>query len=117
MRWLMAALVFAFPGRSVLPTIVARRDPQSVLSGWIDSDAVEGSLAIDTIKAAEMIRVFATNSSNPFVKDKNLATITRALKVVLRRYGIGREQRADMVGGEHVPPHRRGNNQNNNDEV
>jgi hypothetical protein len=84
------------------------------LSGWIDSDAVEGSLAIDTIKAAEMIRVFAINSNNVFIKNKNLATITRALKVVLRRYGIGREQRADMVGGEYVPPHRRGNQNNSN---
>lgn len=66
-----------------------------------DVQAVEGSLAADNIKAAEVIRDTAGNE-NP-VKTEKLATISMALGVVLRRYEEDRKSRRQRVGGEIVP--------------
>ena len=68
-----------------------------------DADAVEGSLSADNFLAAGLIRDHARETGNHHVKDKKLATIVRALNVVLRRYGIDRKTRASSVGGVIVP--------------
>src|SRR5262245_23135153 len=69
-----------------------------------DEQAVEGSLSIDNSKAAEMIRNRGKklDPSHPLVSEK-LATIVKALGVVLRRYGQDRRHRRNMVDGEYVP--------------
>jgi hypothetical protein len=68
-----------------------------------DEQAVEGSLSADNIKAAEMIRNLAREKKipGPVAKEK-LATIAKALNVVMRRSGDSRKQRRYMVGGEYV---------------
>jgi hypothetical protein len=72
-----------------------------LLDAVYDEDAVEGSCVIDGSKAAEMIRELARQDNrNPYVADKKLATIVKALNVVLRRYGISRRQRRGMLHGE-----------------
>ena len=68
-----------------------------------DADAVEGSLAADNFLASTMIRDHARETANHHIKDKKLATIVKALNVVLRRYGIDRKTRAATIDGVLVP--------------
>lgn len=68
-----------------------------------DEQAVEGSLSADNIKAAELIREKAVEVGNREVAQQKLATIVKALGVVLRRYNQSRKQRRRTVGGEAVP--------------
>jgi hypothetical protein len=50
-----------------------------------------------------MIRDYAKKSGGSEVSKEKLATIVKALGVVLRRYRASRKQRRHMVGGETVP--------------
>ena len=70
-----------------------------------DSQAIEGSVSFDNHEAATMIREYArkTNADGEVALAKK-ATINTALAVVLRRYGISRKQRRNMLHGEKVPP-------------
>src|SRR6266498_3771777 len=72
------------------------------LDAVYDEEAVEGSLSIDNSKAAECIRLYAKNNNVPIVAGKKLATIVKALNVVLRRYGMTRKQRAGGFGRDTV---------------
>jgi hypothetical protein len=72
-----------------------------LLDAVYDEDAVEGSLAIDNAKAAEIIRDWATEGKRvPYIADKKLATIVKALNTVLRRYKMTRKERAHTMAGE-----------------
>lgn len=84
--------------------IILWDDPQyrRYLEAVYDEDAVEGSLAIDNGEAARMIRERAVASSDQRLASKKLATIAKALGVVLRRYGISRRERAREVAGQIV---------------
>jgi hypothetical protein len=64
-----------------------------------DEDAIEGSLAADNLVAATIIRDYARQNGHEHVADKKLATIVKAMSVVLRRYGISRKERALTIGG------------------
>lgn len=81
-------------------------DYRNLLDAVYDEDAVEGSLSIDNAKAAEMIRDYAKdqNHGEPYVAGKKLATIVKALNVVLRRYKMSRKERATRMEGEEVQP-------------
>lgn len=69
-----------------------------------DEQAVEGSLSADNVKAAEMLRNKATEvNPDGEVAAQKLATIIKALGVVLRRYEEDRKTRRNTVGGEVVP--------------
>ena len=68
-----------------------------------DEQAVEGSLAADNFKAAELIRDKAKKMNNDELASQKLATIVKTLGVVLRRYGFSRKERRNMIGGEVVP--------------
>jgi hypothetical protein len=81
--------------------LAADKRYSSYLYATYDEMAVEGSLAADNYKASEMIRDKATPGSE--VSGLKLATINKALGVVLRRYGTDRKTRRNMVGGEFVP--------------
>lgn len=72
------------------------------LDGVWDEQCVEGSLAADNFKAAEMIRDRATKDSSPVAHEK-LATIVKSLGIVLKRYGLSRKERRQTVSGEIVP--------------
>ena|SRR5262249_41435951 len=70
-----------------------------------DEQAVEGSLAADNFKAAEIIREYARKHQNVEVSRQKLATIVKCLNVVLRRYdGCTRKERRNMIGGQVLPP-------------
>lgn len=77
---------------------------QRLLDAVYDEDAVEGSLSADNLLAAQMIRERAAgeNGRDAYVAEKKLATISKALGVVLRRYGMSRKERARMIDGETV---------------
>ena len=77
------------------------------LEGVWDEQCIEGSLAADNFKAAEMIRDQAVKENSPVAREK-LATIVKSLGIVLKRYGISRKERRQTVDGEIVP--------NNNEE-
>lgn len=79
-----------------------------LLQAVYDEQAVEGSLSSDNNMAAIKIRNAAKKMNNP-VKDQKLATIIKALGVVLRRYGVSRKERRNMVGGEVVNTDNGGN--------
>jgi hypothetical protein len=72
------------------------------LEAVYDEDAVEGSLTLDNGEAARMIRERAKAADDQRLGSKKLATISKALNVVLRRYGIGRKERAREVAGQIV---------------
>lgn len=76
---------------------------QSFLYAVYDEQAVEGSLAADNIMAAELIRDKAKKMDHGELAKEKLATIAKALGVVLRRYGFARKERRNMVRGEVVP--------------
>lgn len=68
-----------------------------------DSDAIEGSLAIDNVMAAEMIREKAKELDGSPVGNKKLDTIVKSLGVILRRYENSRKERRNTVQGVRVP--------------
>lgn len=72
-------------------------DYQRLLYATYDEHAVEGSLAADNIEAARMVRTYATKIGSVVAREK-LATIAKALGVVLRRYGLSRKERRMQVG-------------------
>ena len=75
---------------------------RELLDAVSDEDAVEGSLAIDNAKAAEMIRDYAIEHGISYVSKKKLMTIVKSLNVVMRRYHMSRKERAVTVNGEVV---------------
>ena len=75
---------------------------RTYLDGVWDEQCVEGSLAADNFKAAEMIRDRAIKDNSP-VKSEKLATIVKSLGIVLKRYGISRKERRQTVDGQIVP--------------
>lgn len=77
---------------------------RAYLRAVYDAHAVEGSLAIDNGKAAELIRLRAKKIGSHELASEKLAPISMALNVVLRRYNMSRKQRRQMLNGEIVPP-------------
>jgi hypothetical protein len=76
---------------------------RAFLHAVYDEQAVEGSLAVDDVMAAEMIREKAKEIGSTEVARQKLATISKALHVVLRRYGLSRKERRDRIRGEIIP--------------
>jgi hypothetical protein len=70
------------------------------LDAVYDEDAVEGSLATDNAFAAKMIRDHAVTIGDTYVAGKKVHTIVKAMRVVLRRLQISREERAREVAGQ-----------------
>jgi len=81
---------------------------QTLLDAVYDEQAVEGSQSADNFLAAQRIRDWAVKNGNTYVQQQKLASIVKALNVVLRRYGISRKQRRNMVAGEIVPDQENG---------
>ena len=75
----------------------------NLLSAVGDDEAIEGSLAADNFAAASMIRDHAAKVAITAVAKAKLATINKALGIVLRRYGVSRKERRSMIGGEIIP--------------
>jgi hypothetical protein len=73
------------------------------VDGVYDSMTVEGSMDIDDVMAAQMIRDAAKKSGSDELAEQKLDTMVHAMRVVLRRYGQGRKERREMMGGEVVP--------------
>jgi hypothetical protein len=74
-----------------------------LLDGVYDSMTVEGSMDVDDVMAANMIRQEAKKNNKDELANQKLDAIVRAMRVVLRRYGQGRKERRDTMGGEVVP--------------
>lgn len=72
---------------------------RSLISATTNAQAVEGSLATDDIMAATMIRDMAKSIGSD-IGQQQLATIVKALRVVLRRYGASRRERGEIVEKE-----------------
>ena len=70
-------------------------------SVW-DEDCVEGSCSLDNAEACRMIRELAREEQHSFVGDKKLATLSKSLNVVMRRYKLSRKERRMTVEGEQV---------------
>ena len=75
---------------------------RTYLDGVWDEQCVEGSLAADNFKAAEMLRDRAVKDGSPVSREK-LATIVKSLGIVFKRYGISRKERRQTVDGQVVP--------------
>lgn len=63
-----------------------------LFDGVYNEQAVEGSLVADDLIAAQRIREAALKAKSALANEK-LATIVKALRVVLKRYGMSRYQR------------------------
>lgn len=77
---------------------------QAYREAYYDSAAVEGSLSIDDMKAAEMIRTQANVMDIVVVAKQNLATLVKTMRVVWRRFGESREEYRYKFHGKYVPP-------------
>jgi|SoiMethySBSTD1v2_1073268.scaffolds.fasta_scaffold470461_2 hypothetical protein len=66
---------------------------KALLEAVYNEQAVEGSLAADDFKAAELIREKAKQMNYVELAVQKLATIAKTLGVVLRRYGASRKER------------------------
>lgn len=66
-----------------------------------DEQAVEGSLSADNLMAAQMVRERAKAIGNG-AKSEKLASISKSINIILRRYGFSRKERRDTVSGETV---------------
>jgi len=88
---------------------------RNLLEAVYDEDAIEGSLAVDNVKAAEYLRTLARREEgrSPMVAGKKLATIVKALNVVLRRYHMSRYERAQTIGGQMMGENRPRGQDNN----
>lgn len=73
------------------------------LEAVYNEQAVEGSLDADNHEAARMIREKAEKMGYSELAREKLATISKALKIVLRRYDFDRNTRRNTVRGEVVP--------------
>jgi hypothetical protein len=71
---------------------------RALLSATSNAEAIEGSLLDDDTLAASMIRDHAKKIGDIAVAREKLADIITALRAVMRRYGMSRRQRRDMVG-------------------
>lgn len=72
-----------------------------LLDAVYDEQSVEGTIAADNQEAARVLREFARGAGkDSYVSEQKLITLSRALGVVLRRYGMSRKERAHTVGGE-----------------
>jgi len=77
---------------------------RALLDAVYDEDAVEGSLSVDNTLAAQMIRNHAADqNSKHMLAGKKIATISKSLGVVLRRYNASRAERRNTLGGVVVP--------------
>ena len=68
---------------------------QRFLDAVYKEQAIEGDLFCDDIEASRLIRDEARKQGNAYVSGQKLATIRKALMVVLRRYRISRTERRD----------------------
>lgn len=66
------------------------------------SETIEGSFAVDDVRAADMIRAFAIENRSPIAANARTAAIISSLHVVCRRYGMSRKERRNLVSGEPV---------------
>jgi transposase len=92
------------------PDEVLRVKYNTYLDAVYDEDAVEGSMVADDFEAAAIIRKFAGdqtddkgNVRDPYVASKKLATLVKALRVVLNRYKASRDHRRITLDGTETP--------------
>ena len=80
-------------------------DYRGFLDATHDSQAVEGSLSADSNEAARIIReeARATKPTGKVAREK-IASIIKALNVVLSRYNMTRKERRHLIGGEIIKP-------------
>ena len=72
------------------------------LEAVYNEDAAEGSLTADDLCAAQLIKDYALRNGIYWVSTMDLQSLVKALRVVLRRYGMSRKER--RVQWESSPP-------------
>lgn len=75
---------------------------RSLFAAIHPSQTIEGSFPADDHVAAEMIRDYAKEHHFAIASTAKLAAIIFSLHVVCRRYEQSRNQRRNMVKGQHV---------------
>jgi hypothetical protein len=65
-----------------------------------DAEAIEGSLALDNGDAARMIRDMAHEMNEHIIARLKLKAIIIHLNVVLKRYGMSRSERRQLIDGQ-----------------
>jgi hypothetical protein len=84
--------------------LITKPEYIELLDAIYDAQAVEGSKKADDLFAAKMIRDKAKSlDGNHALVKENATSIAKALRVVLKRFGQGREQRRDRVATQTVP--------------
>ena len=77
--------------------LIADAEFRKFIDAVSDEDSQEGKMYLDDVAAAMMLRAFAKDNGEPvLVMDAKLATLIRSLKVVLRRFNAGRDQRIGL---------------------
>lgn len=79
--------------------LITEEDYRQLLFAAYDEQAVEKNMDYDTIRAALMVRQCATDIGNHELAAVDLPRLKRSLNVVLRRYGLSREQRRAAING------------------
>lgn len=86
----------------VVVSLVSNERFNALIAAVYDEQAVEGSLSADNIMAAILIRDKAGKMGYDELGKEKLATISKCLGVVLRRYGLSRRERRDTVSGQMI---------------
>lgn len=66
-------------------------------------EAVNGSLIVDDVMAAQMIKAYASEHGHEVVRRNNLTAIMRAMHTVWRRWNLDRKSRRNSDHGEPGP--------------
>jgi len=81
------------------------RDYRALFAALWSSEAVEGHTTADDLRAADFIRRHAIENRIPIAASAKLWSLVLSLRVVCRRYGIGRPERRNLVNGQQVRNH------------
>jgi hypothetical protein len=74
-------------------TLFPNPEFQEYLKACFNEESVEGTTDTDDILAANMLRDAALEARDMIVGKAKLVTVKRSLKTVMKRYGMGREER------------------------
>jgi hypothetical protein len=79
--------------------LIADQHYNDLLHAIYDEQAVTGLMRVDDVLAAQLIQKYAVDNNVLEVASAKLATVVKAMKVVLRRYRASRKIRRNTVGG------------------
>ena len=77
----------------IVTDLIPKDEFFNLIDAVYPEQSIEGSLLADDHEAARMVREYGKANGFPVVAHQKIQTLMRSIKVVLRRYKLGRGQR------------------------